>query len=123
MKKRKGFTLVELLSAIACLSIVLAGVSGVLVYVLRSVGADTEASRRLAQVQTLRQQVEALEQPETGGFAVTETGEVMYDSRMLSTIEGLRTVDVEPRNGMVYCTLTFVDGDSYCFIIGKDRAS
>ena len=108
MKKRKGFTLVELLSAIACLSIVLAGVSGVLVYVLRSVSADTESGRRLAQVQTLRKQMEALEQPETDGFAVTEAGEVTYDSRTLSAIEGLSEVVVETRNGMVYCTIFYI---------------
>lgn len=120
MKRRKGFTLVELLSAIACLSIVLVGISSVLLYVLRGVNTATEDSRRLTQIQTMRKQMEDLEQPYQQAFTVSQTGEVIYASRVLGSLEGLREVTVEPENGMLYCTLTFQDGETYCFIIGKE---
>ncbi len=143
MNKKNGFTLVELLVAIACTTLVIAMVTGTFIFVNKSNDRIIEKANLYYQVQTVQKYVRSLNltsEQIVPAFKF-ENGNVIHNEKLIAADSGITSIvaftkaqfpDVRPtwlddesynklRDEFIYCRITCDNNDAtaYTFIAGK----
>ncbi len=143
MKEKKGFTLVELLVALACTTLVIAMVTGTFIFVNKSNDKIIEKANLYYQVQTVQKYVRSLNLTE-GKIEPAfkrENGNIIHNEKLIAADSDITSIiaytkaglpDERPtwlddesynklRDEFIYCRITcnYDDASAYTFIAGK----
>lgn len=118
-RKRKGFTLVELLVALACAALFLACVSASMVFISRLGGKVLADSSDLYKLGSLCDYIRENKIVSADRISVGEGGSVGVDGKELFSESNITGVAFETADGFVRCVVTLeASPEQYSFIVG-----
>ena len=81
--KKKAFTLVEIVVALACFSLILIGVSACFTLVYKSAHVTLENSRNMYNLGTLKDYIMELDSIDHESFSINDDGDVVYNEDVI----------------------------------------
>ena len=114
-RKNKGFTLVEIVVALACFTLISVGVFACFDLVYRSAYIVLQNSRNIYNLGTLKDYIMELEEIEDDSFSINDEGDVVYNEDVIINDTSISSIDFEPIDGrFVKCKIIYLENKETC---------
>ncbi len=123
MKKKKGFTLVELLVVMLISSLILSLVAGTMIFITNSAGRLIQEAEDIDMAKNIEKYLRGLDVEGWNTVDLDDDGNLVFNGEVIFTNTGLTNKDInkdiiEVEDGFIKCYLKFDSGKEFDFILG-----
>jgi len=133
MNKRKGFTLIEVVVAVACSAVLIGGISACYIMITGLNDAVIKNSANLYKIASIRDYIvnnyddafsESIVYDSVGGtsslVAISDDGDVSIASETVASDTQITKISFTVKDGLSFCNITYNDGadKTYSFVVG-----
>lgn len=124
MKKKKGFTLVELLVVMLISSLILSLVAGTMIFITNSAGKLIQEAEDIDMAKNIEKYLRGLDVDDWKSVKL-EDGNLKFNGEVIFTNTGLKKFEIDfddvDNNGFIECKLEFDSGKEFDFILGVEE--
>ena len=120
MKKKKGFTLVEVLVVMLISSLILSLVAGTMIFITNSAGKLIQEAEDIDMAKNIEKYLRGLDVENLENVILDDDGNLVYNNKdVIFTNTGLTEKDIiKVEDGFIKCYLKFDSGKEFDFILG-----